>query len=176
MGIAVSSSRIVSANPSSSCSSPAPMWGPSHRVQSFMNFSSVGPSHGLQFFKNCSSMGRFLRVQSFRNRLLECGFPTGSQVLSANLLQHRLPSTGCSSCREPALAWALHRVTAPFGGIHLLWSGGPPWDAEWIGSPLLTSMGCRGTICQGDKMLTERMLPKSFPLVRPGTETFRIIR
>ncbi|KAK4806227.1 hypothetical protein QYF61_013371 [Mycteria americana] len=37
-------------------------WGPSHRRQSSMNFSSMGPSHRLQFFTNCSSVGPFQRV------------------------------------------------------------------------------------------------------------------
>jgi len=40
-----------------------------------MNCSSVGPSHG---------------VQSFRKRLLQCGSPTGSQILPSNLLQRGL--------------------------------------------------------------------------------------
>ncbi|KAK4810986.1 hypothetical protein QYF61_014458 [Mycteria americana] len=65
MGVAVSSSHIVSATPSSSHSSPAPVWGPTHRRQSSMNFSNVGPSHGLQFF---------------RNGLLQCGALHGLQV------------------------------------------------------------------------------------------------
>ncbi|KAK4824286.1 hypothetical protein QYF61_013031 [Mycteria americana] len=72
----------------SSHSSPAPAWGPSHGRQSSMNFSNMSPSHGLQFCMNCSSMGPFHGVQSFRNRLLQCGSPTGP---ARSLLQHRLP-------------------------------------------------------------------------------------
>jgi len=104
MGVVVSSSHVVSAAPSSSRSSCAPAWGLSHRSQSSMNFSNVGPSHGLQFLTNCSSVGAFHRVQSFRNRLLQCGSPTGSQVLPANLLQ-----PGLSTESQPP------------SGIHLLW-------------------------------------------------------
>lgn len=58
MGLAVSSSHIVLPAPLSSVSShscPAPVWCPSHRSQSSMNFSNLSPSHRPQFFMNCSS-------------------------------------------------------------------------------------------------------------------------
>jgi len=62
---------------------------------------SVGPSHG---------------VQSFRNSLLQHGFPTGSQVLPANLLQRWLLSPQVRrSCQEPGPVQAPHGVTASFG-------------------------------------------------------------
>ncbi|KAM9591174.1 uncharacterized protein ACIBXB_006073 [Morphnus guianensis] len=131
MEVAVSSSRVVSAAPSSSRSFPAPAWGPSHGRQSSTNFSNVGPSHGLQFFTNCSSMGSFHRVQSFRNRLLQRGSPTGPQVLPENLLQHGLLSMGCSSCQELAPArgspWAAGSFRAHLPA--LAW--GPPQAAGW---------------------------------------------
>jgi len=107
MGVAVGSSCVVSANPSSSHSSPAVAWGPSHGRQSFMNFSNTGPSHGLQFFTNCSSMDSFHGVQSFRNRLLQCGSstcdPHGVTSHARSLLQHGLstgsqPFSGACSC------------------------------------------------------------------------------
>jgi len=66
MRVAVSSSHIVSAASSSSHSSPAPAWGPSHRRQFSTKFSYMGPSHRLQFSTNCSSVGPFHGVQSFR--------------------------------------------------------------------------------------------------------------
>ncbi|KAK4828316.1 hypothetical protein QYF61_025328 [Mycteria americana] len=110
----------------SSHSSPAPVWGPSHRRQFSTNFSNVSPSHGLQFFMNCSSVGPFHGVQSFRNRLLQHRSPTGSQVLPANLLQHGLLSPWVHrSCQEPAPAQASHGVTASFRHPSaLVW--GPP--------------------------------------------------
>jgi len=55
-------------------------------------------------------------VQSFRNRLLQRGSPTGSQVLSANLLQLGL----LSLCRSTGPARSLLQ---PPSGIHLLWRG-----------------------------------------------------
>jgi len=113
MGIAVSSSHIVSATPSFSPSVPAPAWGPSYRRQSSTNCSNVSTSHGLQFIK-CSSVGPFNKVPYFRNRLLQCGSPTGSQVLPANLLQHVLLSPLVKSCQEPAPTQAVHGVTAFF--------------------------------------------------------------
>jgi len=76
MGVPASSSHVVSAAPSSSCSSPALAWGPSHGTQCSTNCSSTGPFHG---------------VQSFRNRLLQYGSLMGSQVLPVNLLQCGLP-------------------------------------------------------------------------------------
>ncbi|KAK4830649.1 hypothetical protein QYF61_012492 [Mycteria americana] len=96
MGVAVSSSHVVSAAPSSSGKGlltlfPAPEWGPSHERQSCTNFSNVSPSRGLQFFMDCSGMRPFHGVQSFRNRLLQHGSPAGSQVLPAKLLQCGLP-------------------------------------------------------------------------------------
>jgi len=75
----------------SSHSSPFPAWGPSHGRQSSMNLPKVSPSR---------------RVQFFRNTLLQHGSPKGSQVLPANLFQHRLPL-----------------VSQPLLDIHLLWCG-----------------------------------------------------
>jgi len=99
----------------SSHSASAPAWGPSHGRQFSTNFSSVSPSHGLQLFTNCSGVGPFHRVQSFRNRLLQRGSPTGSQVLPANLLRPGLLSPWLHrSWQEPAPAQAPHRVTASF--------------------------------------------------------------
>ena len=64
MGVVVSPSHVVSAAPSSSGedsshSSPAPVWGPSHKRQSFTNISNVGPSHGLQFLEELLQHGPF---------------------------------------------------------------------------------------------------------------------
>ena len=131
MGAAVSSSHIVSATPSFSeggllTLSPAPAWGPSHRRQLSMSFSSTGPFCGLQFFTNCSSVGPFHGVQSFRNRLPQHGPPQGHKSChetcsgmgsslhgstgpTRSLLQHRLPTR-----------------SQPPSGIHLLW-GAQPW-------------------------------------------------
>lgn len=48
-GGTVSSLRAPVSLSSSSCFSPAPVWGHSHGIQSFINRLDVGPSHGLQF-------------------------------------------------------------------------------------------------------------------------------
>jgi len=126
VGLSVGLSRIVSAYPSFSLSSPVLMWGPSHWRQFSTNFSDVCPypSCGLQFFMNCSSMSPFHRLQSFRNRLLQCGSHTRPQILPANLFQHGLLS--------------LHRSTGP--ARSLLQHGLP------IGSqPLLGTSTCSNT-------------------------------
>ena len=112
--------------------------------------------HGLQFFMNYTSVGPFHGVPSPSGRLLQRWSPLGSQVLLANLLQHRLLSPrGRRSCQEPAPAQASHRVTASFGHVHLHWRGvlsglqvgillhhGPawaaggqpssPWSSSWV--------------------------------------------
>jgi len=94
-------------------SSPAPVWGRSHRRKLSSNFSNVSPSHGLQLFMNCPSVGPFHGVQCFRNRLLQRGSPTGPQALPANLLRRGLLSPRVHrSWQEPAPALSPHRVTA----------------------------------------------------------------
>ena len=96
-------------------------WGPSHGTQSSTNFSNMSLSHGLQFFTNYSSVGLFHGVQTFRNRLLQRGSPTGSQVLPANMLWRGLLSPRIhSSCQELAPAQASHGVKASFRCLHLL--------------------------------------------------------
>jgi len=80
-----------------------------------MNFSNMSPSHRLQLFTNCPSMGPSRGVQSFRNRLLQCGSPTGSQAQPANLLRHGFLSPRvCRSWQEPAPAQAPHGFSASF--------------------------------------------------------------
>lgn len=89
--------------------------------QSSTNFSNMSPSDMLQFFMNCSNVGTLHRMQPFRNRLLQCESPTGSQILPANLLslpkglqvptislfQHGIPKgswppSGTSACSKVA--------------------------------------------------------------------------
>jgi len=86
-----------------------------------MNHSSLGASHRLQFFINCSSMGPFHRLQSSRNRLLQQGSPIVSHALLENLLQHGLISTDNSSYQKPAPVWVLHGLQLCSEHIHLLW-------------------------------------------------------
>lgn len=71
------------------------------------NFSNMNPSYRLQFFTNCFSVGPFHGVQSFRKGLLSCWCPTGPQVLTEKLLQHRFPTES----QPPPL------------GMPLLWCG-----------------------------------------------------
>jgi len=103
--------------------SPAAPWGLTHRRQSFTNFFNIGSSHGLQLFPNCSSMGHSHRVQSFRNRLLQRGSHTRSQVLPEDPLQCELVSISCSYCQQTAPVQALHRLQFSPRHIHLLWHG-----------------------------------------------------
>lgn len=106
MGPAISSSPTISAAPSSSGGRThhAPTGGPQlghGKRESSMSLSDTSPSHELQLFTNCSSTGPFHRVQSFRKRQLQCGHPTGSQVLPTNPLQHGLlPPWGHRSCQQ----------------------------------------------------------------------------
>ena len=162
MGVAVSSYCFISAAPSSSCPSPAPGWGPTHKTQSFTNFSNMGPSHGLPFFMNCSSMGPFHALQSFRNGLLQCGSPVGPHVQLENLLLCGPLSMGHSFYQKPAAVWVLHRLQLPSGHLHLLCyevlcglqSGyplhrSPPWVARGQAVSPLSSAGLQGYLCCG---------------------------
>ena len=132
MGVAVSASHIVSAAPFSSswgglltlfpCSSVGSL--PQETVLHELLQHESSPSHGLQFFTNSCSVGPFHRVQSFRNRQLQRGSPTGSQVLSPNLLQRGLLSLQKST--GPArslLQCGLPTGSQPPSGIHLLQRG-----------------------------------------------------
>ena len=101
-----------------------------------MNLSNMSPSHRLQFFTNCSSMGAFPWEQSFRNRLLQHGSLTRSQVLPANLLQHGLPMG-----------------SQPPSGIHVFWHGilhrlqmdlCSTLDLHGLQGHGCLTMGCRG--------------------------------
>jgi len=137
MGVVVSSSHVVSASPSSSLSSPAPAWGPSHGRQSFTNCSNMSPSHRLHFFTNWSSVCPFHGVLSFRYRLFQHGYPIRSQALPANLLQCGLLSPqvlpgACSSTRFAQGRSLLQTSTC--SSVSLPWAAGgdllhcgPPW-------------------------------------------------
>jgi len=119
---------------------------PPHRRQFSMSYSNMSPSHGLQLFINCPSVGPSHGVESFRNRLLQCGSPTGSQALPANLLQRGLLSPQvCRSCQEPAPAWAPHGVNSLLRASPCS-SVGPSMGCRWRSAPLWTSMGCRGSL------------------------------
>lgn len=108
----------------SSQSSLAPVQGPSHGRQLSMNFSNISPSRGLQFFTNCSSTVSFHRVQPFKNRLLQHGFPMGTEVFPENLLQRGLLSLrGHRSCQKPAPVSAHQRLIASSNYIHLVHCG-----------------------------------------------------
>lgn len=77
----------------------------SHSWETVLHELQHGPSHRLQFFTNCLRMGPFQGVQSFRSKLLQCGFPTWSQVLTARLLQGGLLSPwDHRPCQKPAPA------------------------------------------------------------------------
>jgi len=121
MGIAVSSSHIVSTTPSSSGGGLLTLFSFSNmRSLSWetvvQKLFSVGPSHGLQLSTNSPSVVPSHGMQSFRNRLLQCGSLTGSQVLPANLLRRGLLCPQVHrSWQEPASAWAPHRVKVSFG-------------------------------------------------------------
>ena len=107
----------------------------------------MSPSCGLQLFTNCLSVGPSHGMQSFRNRLLQCGSPTGSQALPANLIRRGLLSPQVRrSWQEPAPVWDPHGITASFRHPPAL-AWGPFHGYKWISAPLWTSMDCRGTAC-----------------------------
>ena len=113
MGVAVSSSLVFSAAPSSSRGG----------LLTLCACSSMSPSHGRRFFMTFSNASPSHRVRLFRDRLLQRGSPRGVTSPTskpapawASALVHR-------SCQELAPAWAAQGVTASFRHIHLLWCG-----------------------------------------------------
>lgn len=100
------------------------MWDSSHRRWSF---AERHPFHRLQFSKACSNVGSCNGLQSFGNRLLQCGFSTGSQVLPEKHAQAPVHEHG--PCR--GLLW--HGVS--LGCIF-------PGDMS-IYCSVRSSMGCR---------------------------------
>jgi len=126
-GVAVSSSHIVSAVPSSS----------GGRLLTVFSCSSMG---SLPWE---AALHELLQYESFPqaavlHELLQCRSLPQSAVLQEQTVPARVPHGVISpaskpapawtplapqvsrSCQEPAPAWALHRVTAFFGCIHLL--------------------------------------------------------
>jgi len=145
MEVAVSSSHVVSAAPSSSHTSSAPVWGPTHVRQSSMNFSK------LQFFTSFSSVGHFHWVQSFRNRLLQHLYPAGEDKpaemwallsMGSQILLGACSSTGSPQghsllwVHPPALAWSPPQAA---GGYLLCcepsWAAGGQPASPWSSSP-----------------------------------------
>jgi len=134
--VAVSSSHIISAAPSSSqgglltlflCSIAGSLCG----RQSSTTFCNVSPSHGLQFFMNCSSVGPPWGHKPCQQTCSTMGssHSTGPQVLPG----------ACSSTGSPqghSLFWA-----SSCSGV------GSSVGCRWISAPPWTSMGCRGTTC-----------------------------
>lgn len=123
---------------SSHCSS-SPAWGPSHRRQSSMNFSSLSPSHGLQFFTNCSSWEPLMRFS-----------PSGTDCVVC--VPHRVTSP--ASKPAPAQA-ALHGTTGParslvkHKGHSPLWAHrpAPAWVPCGLHVDICSIMGVHG--CRG---------------------------
>jgi len=114
MGAEASSSHIVSAAPSSSQGGLVTLC-PCCRVESLPQ---AAGHHKLLQYRSLPGGA------VFQNRLLKHVFPTESQVLPGDLLQHGLLSPwGHRYCQDPAPAWASHGFTASFGCIYLLRRG-----------------------------------------------------
>jgi len=113
MGVAVSSSHVVSAAPSS----------PGEGLLALLPCFSMGSLPWAIVLHKLLQHGSFPRA-AVLHELLQRGSPTGSQALSANLLQRGLLSPrGHRSYWEPAPVWAPHRVIAVREHNHLLQRG-----------------------------------------------------
>lgn len=92
----------------------------------------------------------FHGVQSFRNRLLQYGSPTASEVLPANLFLSRLLYIGCSFCQKPATMWPLQGLQLPSGhvcfllcGVLHVMQGGQlvsSWSSPWAARQFLLQL------------------------------------
>jgi len=119
----VSQYQLLSASSSSSPSSPAPAWGPPHKIQSLMNSSNVGPFH---------------RVQSFRNSCSPAD-PPWAAVPARKRAPEWVPLHR-PQLQEPALAHALH-------GCSLLHGISTGCSVEVFHHDVL--QGLQGNLCSG---------------------------
>jgi len=114
---------------------------------------SRGPTHWLQLSTNCSSMGPFQGVQSFRNKLLQCGSPTGSQAQPANLLQ-------CGLSMGHSLLQA-----SPCSGVGsspgCRWGSAPPWSSTAAADSLPHHGLLHGCTAKSLLHCLEHLLPSS---------------
>lgn len=78
---------FISTSLSSAHSSSAPVWGVSHGMQPFKNFSNRSPSHKLHFFNNCSSMDSLPWVMVHQEQTDPVWATLGLHFLPENLLQ-----------------------------------------------------------------------------------------
>ena len=142
MGVMLSSSCVVSAAPSSSHSSPAPAWGPSHGRQSSTNWSSVGRPTGCSpSGRGCSSIGGHKPCQqscSSMGSLLS----TGPHILPGVCSNAGSPWDAACFGHPPAPAWGPPRAA----GGDLLYHGPPQaagaqpasrWSSLWAGGESL---------------------------------------
>lgn len=165
MGDSDSSSNVVSASPSSSQSSCAPLWGPSHRLQIFMNCSSKNLLHGKKLLHHgscgvtspatesaASWASLLLRVTGPARNLFEHGLPMGSWSLSGiYLLQHGVL---CRLERNLCAERNLQRHPLPL----LQW----PWFLQSCFSHTLTSLSgsCFPMFCFP---LLKQAIPEALP-------------
>ena len=149
MGIVVSSSHVVSADPSSSGGGLLILF-PCSRVRSLSQETVLHKLLQCESFPQAAALHKlpqhdsFPWEQSFRKGLLQCGSPTESQAPPKNLLLCGLLSPWIHrSCQEPAPAQVspqdhslLQASTCsgvgslPRGAGGYLLHRGPPWTAE----------------------------------------------
>jgi len=123
MGVAVSSSHVVSDAPSFSGGGVLTLC-PCSRVGSLLQETVLHKLLQQGSFKNCSSMGLPHGVQSLRNRLLRHASPTRSQALPVNLFQRGLLSLhGATGPTSSLLQHRLRTGSQPPSGTHLLRRG-----------------------------------------------------
>ena len=133
MGVAISSSHVVSAAPSSS-------------------------GGGLLTLFPCSSVGSHPREAVLHKLIHRESFPWAAVL--CELLQHGSFPWGAGLQEQTAPAWAPLSIgparscssTGFPWGHSLLWAStcpgeGSSTDCKWISAPPCTSLGCRGTAC-----------------------------
>lgn len=111
------------------CPSPTLAWAFSHRMQFFMNFSSMGPSKGA-ILQQLLQSGSFLPDESFRSGLLQCESSMGLNSCKKPLSHVVLSLQAAASSRsyQPPPVWVLHSC----------------W---WTSPSLQSSVGYRETAC-----------------------------
>lgn len=134
----------------------APEWHRTYGRQFSINFANINPSHTMSFFMKHANVCSFHGVESFRNRLFQCGFSLGSQVLYEKVL--------CCDISMGSLSpLGTHICSSVWSSMGCRWVSAPPWTSMGGRWSACLIMGCSMS-CRGVSVLT---LVASLPTLLP---------
>lgn len=125
---------------------PAPVWGPSHGIESLLNCSKIVLP--TAYSSSRTAPNPFCRVQSFKEDLAPAWGPWRTTSPAQKPTSVLVPlSRGCSTCQEPAPVRALREVPASYK-VHPLALAWAPAEAAGPQLPLHgLHYGLQGNLC-----------------------------